>query len=59
MTKLPGITRVPLPVTDKDGNAACAWCGEAVSRRTNAHYFKKHSVQAAPEGAPYSFVVVE
>ncbi len=57
--KYPGITRVPLARVDEDGNSFCAWCGDAVSRKSNAHYFAKHNVRPTTEGEFGDWVVVE
>jgi hypothetical protein len=59
MTKMMGITRLPLAVVDEEGNSSCPWCGEAVSRKSSAHYFKKHNVRPAAEGEFGDWVVVE
>jgi hypothetical protein len=55
----PGLTRVPLPVTDENGDSFCAWCGEAINRKTSTHYFAKHNVREALEGEHCDFVVIE
>ena len=57
--KYPGITRVPLARVDEKGDSFCAWCGEAVNRKTSTHYFVKHNVREALEGEHCDFVVVE